>query len=134
MQLSMKPFRPSLRTYSYKSFESFIAWFLNPDQTVQSDQVNREPLINTFLLILRIGLCQKNKEPFEPWSNCAALRTMIRPVLMVLYFPLSSTNSILHHSIKYNPKIHNNEVMNRERGRERGKNPKVSFDHSLSLR
>ena len=32
---------------------------------------------------------------------------------------LSSTDSILHHSIKYNPKIHNNEVMNRERERER---------------
>ena len=35
---------------------------------------------------------------------------------------LSSIYSILHHSIKYNPKIHNNEVMNtqRERERERG--------------
>ena len=32
---------------------------------------------------------------------------------------LSSTDSILHHSIKYNPKIHNNEVMNTERERER---------------
>ena len=32
---------------------------------------------------------------------------------------LSSTDSILHHSIKYNPKIHNNEVMNIQRERER---------------
>ena len=32
---------------------------------------------------------------------------------------LSSIDSILHHSIKYNPKIHNNEVMNTERERER---------------
>ena len=34
-----------------------ITWFLDPNQTVQSNLINRELLINAVLLILRICQC-----------------------------------------------------------------------------
>ena len=52
------------------------AWFSDPDRTVRSDQVNREPLIILGLLDLRTSLCEKCMKPFEPRSNSIVLRTM----------------------------------------------------------
>ena len=41
------------------------AWFLNSDWTVRFNSVNREPLTNTVLLILKNVLSKKSKEPFK---------------------------------------------------------------------
>ena len=52
------------------------SWFSDPDQTVQSDRDNREPLTNTVLLTTRTVLCTKSMKPFEPQLNCLDLRTV----------------------------------------------------------
>ena len=41
------------------------AWFINSDWTVRFNSVNREPLTNTVLLILKNVLSKKSKEPFK---------------------------------------------------------------------
>ena len=48
------------------------AWFLNSDWTVRFNSVNREPLTNTVLLILKNVLSKKSKEPFKlpGFENC----------------------------------------------------------------
>ena len=57
------------------SLSSSQPWFSDLDQTVQSDPVNREPLINLVLLTLRTVLCIKSMKPFKPWLNCPSLKT-----------------------------------------------------------
>ena len=52
------------------------SWFSDPDQTVQSDRDNREPLTNTVLLTTRTVLCTKSMKPFEPQLNFLDLRTV----------------------------------------------------------
>ena len=52
------------------------ARFSDLDRTVQSDPVNREPLIILVLLALRICLDEKCMKPLESWSNRAVLRTV----------------------------------------------------------
>ena len=65
------------------------SWIWNLDRTVQSDQENLESFIFAVLLASRTVLCAKNRDPCKPRSNLTVLRTMIRPLLTVPYFPLN---------------------------------------------
>ena len=57
------------------------------DRTVH--QENLEPFIFAVLLTSRTILCAKNRDPCEPRSDLTVLRTMIKPLFTVLYFPLN---------------------------------------------
>ena len=50
--------------------------FWNPNRIVWFDQKNHEPLSFAVFLASRTTLWEKSKDPCEPWSNCAALRTV----------------------------------------------------------
>ena len=66
-----------------------ISKFWNPDRTVRFDRKNLESFIFAVLLASRTVLCAKNRDPCKPRSNLTILRTMIRPLLTVPYFPLN---------------------------------------------
>ena len=67
-----------------------LAWFSDPNRTVQSDRVNYEPLINTILLTLRIGLYQKAQNHLYRSPTAQFLESWPVPtVWMVPYFPLN---------------------------------------------
>ena len=51
--------------------------FWNPDRTVQSDQVNREPFIKTVLLAFKTDICKKkNSKLHKPQLNLPVLKTV----------------------------------------------------------
>ena len=52
------------------------SWFSNPDRTIRSDQVNREPSIITVLLVLRTSLREKSMKPLKPRLDRMVLRTV----------------------------------------------------------
>ena len=70
--------------------ERKLSRFWNLDWTVRSDQENLEPLIFAILLALRTPLWEKNRDLWELWSDLTVLRTVIRPLLPVPYFPFES--------------------------------------------
>ena len=51
--------------------------FWNLDRTVRSDRKNREPLSFAVYLASRTVLCEKSRDPCEPWLDCTVLRTVI---------------------------------------------------------
>ena len=63
-------------------------WFSNPNRTVRSNRKNLEPLLFAVLLASKTVQWEKNRDPCEPRSDLTVLRTVIRPLLTVLYFPL----------------------------------------------
>ena len=65
------------------------ARFWNSDRTVRFDQENLKPLIFTVLLALRTPLWEKSKDLCEQRLDLTVLRIVIRPLLMVPYFPLN---------------------------------------------
>ena len=63
--------------------------FWNSDRTVRSDKKNLELLLFTVLLASRTVQREKNRDPCEPQADLTVLRTVIRPLLTVPYFPLN---------------------------------------------
>ena len=77
-----------------------IPRFWNPDRTVRSDREKLESLTFAVLLASRTALWEKSRNPCEPQSDLTVLRIMIRPLVMVPYFPLNL-------NLKKNKKIKN---------------------------
>ena len=65
------------------------SWFWNLDQTVRSNRKNLKPLIFAVLLASRIALWEKSRDLCKPRLDLTVLRSMIRPLLTVPYFPLN---------------------------------------------
>ena len=58
-----------------------------PDRTVQPEKPRTVHFCDSFSLKNRsMG---KNRDPCKPWSDLTVLRTVIRPLLTILYFPLN---------------------------------------------
>ena len=66
-----------------------ISRLWNPNWTVRFDRKNLESFIFAVLLASRTVLCAKNRDPCKPRSDLTILRTVIRPLLTVPYFPLN---------------------------------------------
>ena len=63
--------------------------YLKPrlDRTVQLEKPQTAYFV--VFLALRTALWEKSKDPCEPRSDLTVLRTVIKPLLMVPYFPLN---------------------------------------------
>ena len=63
--------------------------FWNPDWIIRPDQENLKLLIFAVLLVLRTALWEKSRDSCDLRLDLTVLRTMIRPLLTVPYFPLN---------------------------------------------
>ena len=68
---------------------SLYTRFWNPDWIIRSDRKNLKRFIFAILLVSKTALWGKNRDLCEPQSNPMVLRTVIKLLLTVPYYPLN---------------------------------------------